>query len=183
MADFKIKRGLSTTLFPTPGVVNPRLIIELGCWYLCTDTAELYMGVSSTDDELTLKRINGENLDSALAEVKNELSELKNTVLFKKITSEVELPSDFSAVDFNPNITYYIPLKNSDGTISNKVSTYIFDEISQSYMCTNCMDDSVILNMVVEAIDSTLDSRLAVKLPIAIKETLESTILFGGKSL
>lgn len=57
MVDFKIRRGLSTTLFSEPGVVNPRLVIEEGCWYLCTDTAELFLGIQGTD-KLTLKRIN-----------------------------------------------------------------------------------------------------------------------------
>lgn len=63
MIDFKIKKGLSTDLYVEPGVVNPRLIIEAGCWYLCTDTAELFLGVYAKDengqDFLTLKQING----------------------------------------------------------------------------------------------------------------------------
>jgi hypothetical protein len=57
MVDFKIRRGLSTTLFIEPGVVNPRLVIEEGCWYLCTDTAELFLGVLK-NEELILKKIN-----------------------------------------------------------------------------------------------------------------------------
>ena len=184
MADFKIKRGLSTTLFSNSGVVNPKLIIETGCWYLCTDTAELYMGiVSSETNEPVLKRINGENLDIALDEVKEDIAELKNTVLFKKISNETELPSDFTDSTFNPNITYYLPLISSDGTNTGKVSTFIFDQSTQSYMCTNSVDEAVILSMVIEAIDTTLDARLAIKLPTAIKQTLESTILFGGKAL
>ena len=57
MIDFKIRRGLSHELFTEVGKVNPRLKIEEGCWYLCTDTADLYLGVN-TGEELTLKRIN-----------------------------------------------------------------------------------------------------------------------------
>ena len=57
MVDFKIRRGLSTTLFSSPGIVNPRLVIEEGCWYLCTDTAELFLGVLE-DNTLVLKKIN-----------------------------------------------------------------------------------------------------------------------------
>ena len=52
MVDFKIKRGLSKDLN------NPKLVIEAGCWYLCTDTAELFLGVSE-DGVLKLKQING----------------------------------------------------------------------------------------------------------------------------
>ena len=57
MLDFNIRRGLSSVLFSEPGVVNPRLAIEEGCWYLCTDTAELFLGIN-TESGLTLKRIN-----------------------------------------------------------------------------------------------------------------------------
>lgn len=60
MIDFKIRRGLSTTMFSEPGVVNPRLIIEEGCWYLCTDTAELFLGVKA-QETLHLKRFNEHN--------------------------------------------------------------------------------------------------------------------------
>ena len=56
MFDFQINRGLSTDLFIN-GQVNPDLIIEEGCWYLCTDTAELDVGVN-TEEGLTLKQVN-----------------------------------------------------------------------------------------------------------------------------
>lgn len=60
MTDFNIRRGLSTVLFSEPGVINPDILIEEGCWYLCTDTAELFLGVS-TEDGLSLKHINDRN--------------------------------------------------------------------------------------------------------------------------
>ena len=59
MIDLNISRGLSTDLFPN-GELNPRILIEEGCWYLCTDTAELYLGVK-TEKGLQLKQINGKN--------------------------------------------------------------------------------------------------------------------------
>lgn len=49
MTDFKVRRGKSSLLFSAPGVVNPALIIEDGCWYLCTDTADLYVGIILPD--------------------------------------------------------------------------------------------------------------------------------------
>ena len=58
MIDFKIRKGPSSDLFIAPGEVNPRLIIENGCWYLTEDTAELFIGVLSEENKLTLKRIN-----------------------------------------------------------------------------------------------------------------------------
>lgn len=56
MTDFKIRRGLSTELF-IDGEVNPKLVITEGCWYLCTDTAELFLGVVK-NGKLDLARIN-----------------------------------------------------------------------------------------------------------------------------
>ena len=51
--NFKIKRG------PSDVLKNPLLIIEEGCWYLSTDTAELYVGIIENDTPV-LKRVNGD---------------------------------------------------------------------------------------------------------------------------
>lgn len=75
MLDFKIRQGLSTVLFSEPGVINKNLIIEEGCWYLCTDTAELFLGVY-INDELSLKKINEET--QLEVNVPTKLSELLN---------------------------------------------------------------------------------------------------------
>lgn len=117
MTDFKIRRGYSTTLFSSPGIVNPKLIIELGCWYLCIDTAELFVGVLGSDNKPTLKRIN----------------ETKEFALFKRIENETELPTDFTSKEFNPNITYYIVSTDE----KNIISTFIFDSDSKSYLRAN----------------------------------------------
>lgn len=71
MIDFRIKKGLADDIFIN-GRPNPRLIIEKGCWYLCIDTAELFLGITELDENknpvideitgeevLTLKQING----------------------------------------------------------------------------------------------------------------------------
>lgn len=61
MNNFNIQYGLSSDLFIN-GKVNPEIALELGCWYLCTDTAELFLCVEGTNEdgqsELTLKLIN-----------------------------------------------------------------------------------------------------------------------------
>ena len=62
MTEFKIRRGLSSQLFPYPEYPNKLhedLVIEPGCWYLCTDTADLFLGIQH-DNRLSLKRINGD---------------------------------------------------------------------------------------------------------------------------
>lgn len=181
ITDFKIKRGLSTTLFSAPGEVNKRLIIEEGCWYLCSDTADLFLGIKDSYGKLTLKRINDTSeaeLDPRVLEaidvLRNELTALEAVKLYKKISDESELPVDFESEDFNPNVTYYIPLENK------KVSLYVYDSGAGCYLCTNSVDELVVRAMVSEAIEITLSSKLDAILPEAIKRTIGATILHGG---
>lgn len=185
MLDFKIRRGLSSTIYSAPGVINPRLVIEEGCWYLCTDTAELFLGVLDSDNKLALKRVNEVALDSsdakcqrALEILSSRLDSLEAFELYQKIDSESELPNDFEADDFNPNITYYIQQANG------KVCTYIFDKGIPGYLCTNTIDELVLRAMMTEIVESTLDTKLDsildTKLPNAVKQTIEGTILYGG---
>ena len=83
MFDFKIYRALSEELFPN-GELNSRLIIEEGCWYLCTDTAELFVGVN-TDEGLTLKRVNDVDGHPVISEVKTKVE----NVLIPKVEEEI----------------------------------------------------------------------------------------------
>ena len=85
MTDFKIFRALSSELFPD-GVLNRRLIIEEGCWYLCTDTAELYLGVAESD-ELVLKQINCENTVNRPVQVPGS-SELTQQIIGARIDQD-----------------------------------------------------------------------------------------------
>lgn len=55
MTDFKVRRGLSYELFHN-GSLNDNVVLELGCWYLCTDTAELFLCTNA--EARVLKRIN-----------------------------------------------------------------------------------------------------------------------------
>ena len=167
MAEFKIRRGLSTSLFPN-GKINPKLIIEEGYWYLCTDTAELFLGVLLTSGDLTLKRINGP-AGGTFEEI---------TELFVKIASVDELPTEFEVQNFNPNITYYIPILDTDGNETGRVNTYFFDKDFPGYICTNTVDAVLVRSMVSEAIDVLLEESFADKLP----ETLTQTILHGGNA-
>lgn len=187
MTDLKIKRGLSSAMFIAPNRVNPRLVIEEGFWYLCYDTAELFLGIKNELGFLTLKKINAsdyEDPSAELSEIKQLLDDLRGSVksleettLFVKINNESELPSDFDAEDFNPNITYYIQLTE------NRISTYIFDKGAKSYMCTNNIDDLVIRAMVSEAIEITLEGALSSKIPQMVRQSLENNIIHGGHAV
>lgn len=55
--NFQIKQGLSTDLF-VDGQLNPRVVLIETCWYLCTDTAELFLCVRRADGSLDLEPIN-----------------------------------------------------------------------------------------------------------------------------
>ena len=83
MKDFNINYGLSTELF-IGNQINPDLIIEAGCWYLCTDTAELFVGVN-TDEGLTLKRVNDVDSHPVISEVKTKVE----NVLIPKVEEEI----------------------------------------------------------------------------------------------
>lgn len=80
MIDFKIKRGSSTDL--------DRIIVEEGCWYLCTDTAELFLGAYDDSGELVLKQINGnhdigtgESVNSTvIAALRTEIDNIKDSL-------------------------------------------------------------------------------------------------------
>lgn len=55
--NFQIKQGLSTDLF-IDGQLNPRVVLIETCWYLCTDTAELFLCVRRDDGSLGLEPMN-----------------------------------------------------------------------------------------------------------------------------
>ncbi len=97
MTDFKIKRGLSKDLH------NPRLIIEEGCWYLCTDTAELFLGVVE-EGQPKLKQINGAHetgVDQAVFEaIQAEVNKVKESL------------NDYAKKDELPDVSEFITIQD-----------------------------------------------------------------------
>lgn len=177
MTDFKIRRGLSSVLFPEHGVVNPRLVIEEGCWYLCTDTAELYLGTRDENDELVLKRINDKEDEPSFGPAHGTVESDK----FIRISSEDELPVYFEAEDFNPNTAYYLPGLDEDGNDNGSIKLFIFDEDTQCFLCTSTgTDELLIRELVDQAINNNIDVTVMAKVPEVVKQTLEATILYGG---
>ena len=87
MTEFNISRGLSTVLFTPEGDVNPDLLIEEGCWYICTDTAELFLGVQ-TDEGLTLKQVNDAESHPVVTEVKAKVETVVLPTL-EKVETEI----------------------------------------------------------------------------------------------
>lgn len=133
---FKIKQGLHNQLFDTQGKVKPGIPLEVGAWYLCTDTACVYV-CSIESGKPVLKRINGESFEAFGAQVENLTERVeqveKNTLGYVRIESEGELPRDFTAADFNPKTIYYIEVDKEN----HYIDTYVFDTSVQSYMCSH----------------------------------------------
>lgn len=61
--NFKIRGGLSTDLFDSNGNVKAGVKLVLGNWYLCTDTACVYVGIvdPNNTDQVKLELINSKN--------------------------------------------------------------------------------------------------------------------------
>lgn len=99
MLDFKIRRGLSTDLFTVDGegkinytAHNPLIALEEGCWYLCTDTAELFLGVVE-NNELKLKQINDKN-EAGYGEI--DLSDYAKLTDIPDVSEFIkEIPSEY----------------------------------------------------------------------------------------
>lgn len=118
MTDFRIKRGPLADIYNfEEGRPNPLLIIEKGCWYLCTDTADLFLGTAEIDEDtgkpiidkvtgeekLTLKQVNG-NRNKGLVSKPSQSPSIDMSILseYAKLTDipDVskflsEIPSEF----------------------------------------------------------------------------------------
>lgn len=116
MIDFKIRRGLSTVLFSEPGKVNPKLVIEEGCWYLCTDTAELFLGIND-NGTLKIKQINEKNISDF--NVPTKLSELINDCGFiTKSDTDKAIKEAIEALDIPEVPTKVSELENDAGYLT-----------------------------------------------------------------
>jgi hypothetical protein len=183
--DFKIRRGLSTDLFESDNItIKAGVKLELGCWYLCTDSACVYVCVkkdleeADTAENRILKRINSVAFDT----VEKRVETLIQQTPYIEIKSESDLPKNFDDPDFNPNIAYYII---TDPKL-HYMSLYIFDKASQCYICTNKADLSILEDQIVTVVDTkleeVLDDKLVEKVPQTVKTTMEAHVLFGGNS-
>ena len=187
-ADFKIRQGLSTELFEADGkTIKKGVTLELGSWYLCTDTVSIYICVkkdingADVSSNRILKRANTDKFDS-IEDYLEALSQREPQKDYVEIKNESDLPKDFDDPDFNPNTAYYIITDKDVGFIS----LYVFDKGSQHYVCTNKADMSA-LEAKVEAVvdikfEEVLEDKLNEKVPTVVKTAIETQIIFGGNS-
>jgi hypothetical protein len=107
MTELNIQRGLSIELFPADlnGQVNPRLDKQEGCWYLCTDTAELFLCIRDENDQLDLKRINEieteVTIDPAVLEAINtEINTIKESLASYAKKTDIPSVEGFATTKF-----------------------------------------------------------------------------------
>lgn len=80
MMDFEIKKGKSTSLFNEAGeCILPSEHLSDGCWYLTTDTAEVYVAFQQPDGTFQLRKLNecDVDVDFDLEDFDNRLSALE----------------------------------------------------------------------------------------------------------
>jgi hypothetical protein len=75
--NFKIRTGLSTDLFNSDGSLKVSVVLELGCWYLCSDTLDIYICVKEYE-QLVLKALNSKNTIMSLNEWLNSAYNLSS---------------------------------------------------------------------------------------------------------
>jgi hypothetical protein len=187
---FKIRRGRAAELFvdPTAPVlyreINKNLVIEVGCWYLTSDTAELFIGVLLDSGKKDLKRINGEDTLALIKEINDRLDAIEVLPSYQEIPDEYWLQGKLADGSLSSDITYYVVNKDALGNSLGTCSTYIVDTEAQIYYCTNSVDMSTIGNMVTSAIEIQLSEKFAEMLPQqvtkAIKEVFSGSIVLHG---
>jgi hypothetical protein len=95
MTDFKIRRGRYDQLFDTDGNLRrDSVVLELGCWYLCTDEAWLYLCVENDNGTLDLKQINkptAANRPTTNPDDEGEIGGLVNNLIYVEINEAGEL--------------------------------------------------------------------------------------------
>lgn len=96
MTDFKIRRGRYDQLFDENGDLRRKnIVLELGCWYLCTDEAWLFLCVENSDGSLDLKQINqptGVNRPTTSPDIGDGSGDqLVNSIIYAEINENGEL--------------------------------------------------------------------------------------------
>lgn len=151
MTDFKIRQGLSTDLFDSNNNILSDVILEVGCWYLCIDTVDVYVCVKKnylgdeSQENLTLRRVNAYSFE----QLEDRVDNLEKEARYIRIHDEGELPTNFDSRDFNPNTAYYIITDEAAGFMN----LYIFDKGANGYICTSKADLSVLEDKIEEVVD------------------------------
>ena len=180
--DFKIRRGLSTTLFSAPGIVNERLLIEEGYWYLCIDTAELFLGVrNKVTSKLELIRVNAKNAPTKLSELINDcefitriaLNEALEALNIPEVPTKLsQLENDLGYLTEHQDLSEYAKIADIPSHEGLATETFVLNKIAEAEL----NDKDVDLTGFV-----TKDDLLAVEDKIPVVDGLASEIYVDTK--
>ena len=176
MTDFKVFKAKSDELFLN-GEVNPRLIVEEGCWYLCTDTAELFVGVSS-DTGLTLKRINDSELHqipaSTLA-LKSDLESAKQEVI-QTVTPEVnEVKTKVETVLIPKVEDEIVPTISEVKSITEELKAWVENkEFLQHIDLDNYITQEKVTEIITEEVVTVVDNKVEDRVIEVIQEKVNT---------
>lgn len=110
MAQFQIKKGLSTNLFDNVG--NLLITPEEGCWYITVDTFQLY----ACFDGVVKKVGDIEDFESRLSDLEERVEKIIQTYGYKSA-----LP-----LEGEENVVYVVTDENAQ---------YYWNEATSSYFC------------------------------------------------
>jgi len=143
--NFKVRTGLSTDLFNLDGSLKASVVLELGCWYLCSDTLEVYICVEE-QEKLVLKALNSTSIknDSLSEWLNSEFNFTEDQAGFKRLKKGeialacVEVPKVNEAGELE-NISTYL-MKIGDGLHSFSELNWLSAPASDVYAWAKASD-------------------------------------------
>lgn len=140
--NFKVLRGLSTDLFDEEGNLKSTITLELGCWYLCTDIAVVYVCVEE-DNILKLKRLNDIEVSTEVSA--EDLGAVSSHAVYKAIE---EIKDELESLPASEEV-YILNEGETEENIPPGISLAIFpdeeaEEIDLSIFYTKSEVDEII---------------------------------------
>lgn len=189
--DFKIRRGLSSELFGADGL--PKVKLEDGSWYLCVDTAKLYICVKE-DDTLKLKLINetcsnSSGGDSVEGIVDISISE-ENKLAVKYSSGDIkvlDIPtvdlSEYAKLEDIPDIDDLASISYVDEKVNAlnipDVSNYITNQyLTQNYTTTEQLEATYVTQ---ESVAEVITEQVETKVTTIIQEKVDNGELTVSK--
>lgn len=177
MREFRIRKGPLSDLFLPSGEPNPRLLIERGCWYLTSDTAELFVGIPDGDGA-KLRRINDIN-DIIASYAKAEVVEAAITAVNSELSTKANIADVYSIVQADSKFVTTDQVRTIVDAVVAEVSNQ--DTIEGivnlvEYVNTNASDITALLTDVGTAKAAIEDNKIAIE-KIAGQITITNSII------
>lgn len=118
--NFKIKQGKRADLFDDLGKIRPEVVLVPGYWYLCYDTADLYICIKETNGEISLLPANEKLMESKIKQ--HRAKHIDISLDLTTTTPQVTCDETFSslldagvALDDGPVAIAHIDIKQAVG--------------------------------------------------------------------